>query len=198
MSTSGRAARLDEVLAGLLRDTPHVEGAAIVSFDGLPMASALPEEMDQSRVAAMSAALLSLGERAAEGLGRGDLSQVYIEGDGGTVFLVSAEGEAVLVAVAGTEAKVGLVLYELRAASDVGAALRGDETSALAPVDETPAAQTPDAQTAAAQTPAIEAPAPTESESGSSVGNGQSMMPTPDLLPTWSPGVDQSVTPTWS
>jgi hypothetical protein len=153
------------------------------------MASALPEEMDQSRVAAMSAALLSLGERAAEGLGRGDLSQVYIEGDGGTVFLVSAEGEAVLVAVAGTEAKVGLVLYELRrAASDVGAALRGDETSALAPVDETPAAQTP----------VIEAPAPTESESGSSVGNGQSMMPTPDLLPTWSPGVDQSVTPTWS
>ena len=47
----------------------------------------------------MSAALLSLGERAAQGLGRGELSQVYIEGDAGTVFLISADDEAVLVAV---------------------------------------------------------------------------------------------------
>ena len=71
----------------------------MVSFDGLPMASALPPGMDEDRVAAMSAALLSLGERAAQGLGRGDLSQVYVEGDNGTVFLVSADDEAVLVAV---------------------------------------------------------------------------------------------------
>jgi predicted regulator of Ras-like GTPase activity (Roadblock/LC7/MglB family) len=178
MSTPGRAARLDEVLAGLLRDTPHVEAAAIVSFDGLPMASALPAEMDQSRVAAMSAALLSLGERAAEGLGRGDLSQVYIEGAGGTVFLVSAEGEAVLVAVAGTEAKVGLVLYELRrAATSVGAALRGE--------DSTPASSFDGAH-------------PVGDFGAATTGNGHTPMPSPDLLPTWSPGVDQSVTPTWS
>jgi uncharacterized protein len=99
-----------------------------VSFDGLPMASALPAAMDENRVAAMSAALLSLGERAAEGLGRGELSQVYVEGESGTVFLVSAEDEAVLVAVGARGAKVGLLLYEIRrAAAAVGAALRADD-----------------------------------------------------------------------
>jgi predicted regulator of Ras-like GTPase activity (Roadblock/LC7/MglB family) len=89
------------------------------------MASALPASMDEDRVAAMSAALLSLGERAAQGLGRGELSQVYIEGESGTVFLVSADDEAVLVAVAVAGAKVGMMLYEVRqAASAVAAALR--------------------------------------------------------------------------
>jgi uncharacterized protein len=132
----GRSAQLDRVLSDLLRQAPEVEAASVVSFDGLPMASALPAAMDENRVAAMSAALLSLGERAAEGLGRGELSQVYVEGESGTVFLISAEDEAVLVAVGARGAKVGLLLYEIRrAAHAVGAALRQDdvEDAATAP-----------------------------------------------------------------
>ncbi len=121
----GRSLQLDQILRALLRQVPDVEAASVVSFDGLPMASALPPGMDEDRVAAMSAALLSLGERAAQGLGRGDLSQVYVEGDNGTVFLVSADDEAVLVAVGRVGAKVGLMLYEVKqAAAAVGTALR--------------------------------------------------------------------------
>jgi len=116
---SSRSQQLDRVIADLLSQAPEVEAAAVVSFDGLPMASALPATMDEDRVAAMSAALLSLGERAAEGLGRGGLNQVYIEGDTGTVFLVSADDEAVLVAVAAKGAKVGMMLYEVRRAAAV-------------------------------------------------------------------------------
>ena len=114
---AGRSYQLDQVLGTLLRQAPDVEAAAVVSFDGLPMASALPAGMDEDRVAAMSAALLSLGERAAQGLGRGDLSQVYVEGDNGTVFLVSADDEAVLVAVGRAGAKVGLMLFEVKQAA---------------------------------------------------------------------------------
>jgi predicted regulator of Ras-like GTPase activity (Roadblock/LC7/MglB family) len=126
--SASRAARLDRVLADLLAQAPEVEAAAVVSFDGLPMASALPATMDEDRVAAMSAALLSLGERAAEGLGRGALSQVYIEGEHGTVFLVSADDEGVLVAVAAKGAKVGMMLYEVRrAAASVADVLRAEE-----------------------------------------------------------------------
>jgi predicted regulator of Ras-like GTPase activity (Roadblock/LC7/MglB family) len=121
-----RAARLDRILRELLQQTPGVEAAAVVSFDGLPMASALPDGMDEDRVAAMSAALLSLAERAAQGLGRGDLSQVYIEGENGAVFLVSAQDEAVLIAVTAADAKVGMMLYEVKlAANRVGEVLRG-------------------------------------------------------------------------
>ncbi|MCA1719924.1 MAG: roadblock/LC7 domain-containing protein, partial [Actinobacteria bacterium] len=117
LHAGSRSERLDRAIHGLLAQTPEIEAAAVVSFDGLPMASALPPSMDEDRVAAMSAALLSLGERAAQGLGRGELSQVYIEGETGTVFLVSADNEAVLVAVAAQGAKVGMMLYEVRRAA---------------------------------------------------------------------------------
>jgi hypothetical protein len=141
---SNRAQRLDRAIANLLAQAPEVEAAAVVSFDGLPMASALPTTMDEDRVAAMSAALLSLGERAAEGLGRGALSQVYIEGETGTVFLVSADDEAVLVAVAAKNAKVGMMLYEVRRAADAVAEVlrfRPDESAAASPYEEMAAPQ---------------------------------------------------------
>lgn len=145
---SSRSQQLDRVIADLLAQAPEVEAAAVVSFDGLPMASALPGTMDEDRVAAMSASLLSLGERAAEGLGRGGLNQVYIEGDHGTVFLCSAEDEAVLVAVAASGAKVGMMLYEVRrAAETVAEVLRNSHDAPPAPAYEPPA-------------PAYEPPAP--------------------------------------
>ncbi len=128
LQTGSRSDRLDRAIHGLLSQTPEIEAAAVVSFDGLPMASALPPSMDEDRVAAMSAALLSLGERAAQGLGRGELSQVYIEGDSGTVFLVSADDEAVLVAVAAKGAKVGMMLFEVRrTAALVAEVLRAED-----------------------------------------------------------------------
>ncbi len=130
VSPASRSSRLDAALAALLAQAPELEAAAVVSFDGLAMASALPPSMDEDRVAAMSAALLSLGERAAEGLGRGYLSQVYVEGEDGTVFLVSADDEAVLVAVAAKRAKLGLMRFEVRrAAKAVAQALRDDDAA---------------------------------------------------------------------
>jgi predicted regulator of Ras-like GTPase activity (Roadblock/LC7/MglB family) len=131
LHAGSRSDRLDRAIHSLLAQTPEIEAAAVVSFDGLPMASALPPSMDEDRVAAMSAALLSLGERAAQGLGRGELSQVYIEGETGTVFLVSCDNEAVLVAVAAQGAKAGMMLYEVRrAAAAIAEALRADDAEA--------------------------------------------------------------------
>lgn len=170
MTVTGRAAALDDVLTALLQQTPGLEAAAVVSFDGLPMASALPADLDESRVAAMSAALLSLGERAAEGLGRGPLSQVYVEGADGTVFLVSADGAAVLVAVGAVGAKAGLVLYELRrAAAALGRALREPTAGPAPAVPDMPLAPPgPRAAESPQPGPAVVAP----------VAN-------PDLLPGW-------------
>jgi len=126
------------------------------------MASALPQSMDEDRVAAMSAALLSLGERAAQGLGRGELSQVYIEGDSGTVFLVSADDEAVLVAVAAKGAKVGMMLYEVRrAAAAVAEVLRAEEVEvAPAEVPAQPVAEHAPVEPLLSAVPALPAEAP--------------------------------------
>lgn len=107
------ARALDEFLA----TSPDIEAAAVVSSDGLPMASALPPHVEEDRLAAMSAAILTLGERAAMGLGKGGLQQVFVEGGDGYVVLMAAGANAVLVAVTSQGAKVGLLLFEMRRAA---------------------------------------------------------------------------------
>jgi predicted regulator of Ras-like GTPase activity (Roadblock/LC7/MglB family) len=109
-----------ELMVDRLRDlqvsTPDVEASAVVSVDGLIMASALPTGVEEDRVAAMSAAMLSLGERIASELGRGSLDQVYVHGDKGYVVLMSIGEEAVLTALAREEAKLGMIFLEMRRA----------------------------------------------------------------------------------
>jgi predicted regulator of Ras-like GTPase activity (Roadblock/LC7/MglB family) len=184
LHAGSRSERLDRAIHGLLAQTPEIEAAAVVSFDGLPMASALPPSMDEDRVAAMSAALLSLGERAAQGLGRGELSQVYIEGETGTVFLVSADNEAVLVAVAAQGAKVGMMLYEVRrAAAAVADALRADdEAAAAAPAAAPVPVQAPEPVLHAVPAP-VEAPPAYSPQPWTSYAPSGSVMPD---NPTWS------------
>ena len=104
------AAALDE----LMEEDADIHAAALVSLDGFTMASALPAEMQSDRVGAMSAAILALGERAAAELGRGHLSQVFIEGEDGYVFLIAAGSWAVLTAIADPSAKLGLVIYDMK------------------------------------------------------------------------------------
>jgi predicted regulator of Ras-like GTPase activity (Roadblock/LC7/MglB family) len=99
-----------------LQQTEGVEASAVVSVDGLIMASALPAGVEEDRVSAMSAAMLSLGERIAGELGRGALDQVYIRGDDGHVLLMSVGEEAVLTLLARENAKLGLVLLDMRRA----------------------------------------------------------------------------------
>ena len=113
-----KAEKLASALHDFIRSSPDLQAAAVVSFDGLAMASALPADMDEDRLGAMSAALLSLGEQAAKGLGRGDMRQLFVEGENGFVFLMSARDQAVLAAVADHSAKIGLMLFEMRRAAD--------------------------------------------------------------------------------
>ena len=134
-----RAERLVSALDDFIRSSPDVEAAAVVSFDGLPMASALPDELEEDRLGAMSAALLSLGEQATLGLGRGQLNQVFVEGEHGFVFLMSAKDQAVLAAVARRSAKIGFMLFEMRRAAErIGRLLGADAGDAAPPLAEAP------------------------------------------------------------
>ncbi len=111
-----------ELMVSRLREmqaaSPDIEASAIVSVDGLIMASALPAEVEEDRVSAMSAAMLSLGERIAKELGRGSLEQVYIRGNSGYVILSAVGEEAVLTALAREGAKLGLIFLEMRRAAE--------------------------------------------------------------------------------
>jgi predicted regulator of Ras-like GTPase activity (Roadblock/LC7/MglB family) len=108
-------------LRELQTNTTDVEASAVVSVDGLIIASSLPGGVEEDRVSAMSAAMLSLGERIAGELGRGGLDEVYIHGSSGYVLLTGAGMEAVLTVLAREQARLGLILLEMRrAAQDIG------------------------------------------------------------------------------
>lgn len=120
-----RAEEMVKRLREMQSATPEIEASAVVSVDGLTIASALPIDVEEDRVSAMSAAMLSLGERIATELKRGSLDQVYIHGDDGYVILSAIGTEAVLTALAKEKAKLGLVFLEMRRAADDLAELVG-------------------------------------------------------------------------
>jgi hypothetical protein len=103
-----------DCLKDLQVSTPDIEASAVVSVDGLIMASSLPAGVEEDRVSAMSAAMLSLGERIATELRRGILDQVYIRGENGYVFLMSVGEEAVLTVLARQQAKLGLLFLDMK------------------------------------------------------------------------------------
>jgi uncharacterized protein len=112
-----RAEQMQQILKALVTNTPDVEGSATVSIDGLVLASALPSGTDEDRVSAMAAALLSLGERTAQELQRGTLEQIYVKGNAGYIILMQAGPEAVLEVIAGAQAKLGMVLLDMKRAA---------------------------------------------------------------------------------
>jgi predicted regulator of Ras-like GTPase activity (Roadblock/LC7/MglB family) len=114
MAKKSKVQELTDLLKDLEGTTPDIEASAVVSVDGLMIASALPQDVEEDRVAAMSAAMLSLGERTATELARGNLSEVYVKGENGYVVLMAAGEDAVLTSMAREGAKLGLVFLDMK------------------------------------------------------------------------------------
>lgn len=113
-----RADMLESVLNELNGTSADIEASGIISTDGLMMASKLPAGMDEDRVGAMSAAMLSLGDRAAQELARGALDQVLLKGDNGYVLMTHAGSEAVVTVMAKSNAKLGLIFLDVKRAAE--------------------------------------------------------------------------------
>lgn len=113
-----RSQMMVDRLQELQASSPDIQASAVVSADGLTIASALPQGVEEDRVSAMSAAMLSLGERIATELGRGVLDQVYIKGEDGYVMLLAIGEDAVLTTLARAKAKLGLIFLDMKRATE--------------------------------------------------------------------------------
>jgi uncharacterized protein len=109
-----RADMLNSILGELNGTSADIEASGVISTDGLMMASQLPAGMDEDRVGAMSAAMLSLGDRTAQELARGDLEQVLIKGAKGYVLMTHAGNDAVVTVMAKPNAKLGLIFLDVK------------------------------------------------------------------------------------
>ena len=117
---NSRSELMIQRLRVLQANTQNVESSAVVSVDGLIIASSLPSGIEEDQISAMSAAMLSLGERISGELGRGALNEVYIHGSDGYVLLISVGEDAVLTVLTQKQAKLGLIFLEMhRAAEDL-------------------------------------------------------------------------------
>jgi len=101
---------IEKILASLTESVEEIEAAVVVGVDGLPIAANLPEEFDETLLAAMSAALLTVGERVASDLGKGALHQVFAQGGHGAVIMVAAGPDSVLMVSTNTASLAGLGL----------------------------------------------------------------------------------------
>lgn len=111
---------LNRILRSLQSGTPEIEASALISEDGLMIASALPHHIDELRVAGISSTLLSLGQRTATELQRGNLEQVLIRGQEGYVVMVGAASGTMLLVLATHDAKLGLIFLDMtKAVKDI-------------------------------------------------------------------------------
>ena len=123
---AGATENLGRVLADLRALSGDIESCGVLSKDGDLLFSSHGEGVDRERVTAMLAALANLAERVARENGKDHASQVRIKSEGGHVLLVRLDGGGTLAATTGPDARVGLVLYDMRnARADVQRALEG-------------------------------------------------------------------------
>ncbi|MFX1254169.1 MAG: roadblock/LC7 domain-containing protein [Promethearchaeota archaeon] len=111
--------QITTVLEDVEKRIPDIEGLVVVSQDGLPIASALSlglsrdEEVDESRISAMTAATLMVAQKVSGELQRGEMELIMIRGKEGLVIIMKAGEIAVLAGIAKTDAALGLVLLEM-------------------------------------------------------------------------------------
>ncbi|MFW9824284.1 MAG: roadblock/LC7 domain-containing protein [Candidatus Thorarchaeota archaeon] len=115
---SENIAELTDLLRKMEAMNPNIQGSAIVSVQGLPICSALARDVNDGIVSAMSAAILSVSERAVEELARGDLKRILIEGVDGIIILSKAGENAILCTLAKSEASLGMVFLNIQSVSN--------------------------------------------------------------------------------
>lgn len=112
----GRVEQINQILRSLQSASPDVEASALLSDDGLMIASALPQHFEEARVAGMSATLSSLGTRASRELERGEVREVMVRGEDGYALMLTVGSGTLLLCLTNSEGKLGLVFLDMRRA----------------------------------------------------------------------------------
>jgi hypothetical protein len=118
-----RTQQLNASLTNLKATSADIEACAVVTEDGLIIASALPQGMDEDHVAAISSVMISMGVRICSELNKKELEQLFVKGKDGYIIMSHAGPHAVLVALTRKEAKLGLIFLDMSRAAEALAAI---------------------------------------------------------------------------
>jgi uncharacterized protein len=120
-----RVQLLEEILQQLHATVSGLRGTVIVSTEGFVVAayagdghSHLDNPIDSPQIAAMAASIIALGEHVLARLSHGEIDRILLDGSEGGIVVVPAGREAALAAMVSKDAKLGLVMYEVRRAAN--------------------------------------------------------------------------------
>ena len=103
---------LEDLLKDIMDNVEGVKAAQLTADTGQPLASILPTNADDMRLAAMTAALCSLSERAIGEMGLGEFEQSYIKGSKGYLLILHAGEDKVLSVSTTKDIKIAPILYK--------------------------------------------------------------------------------------
>ena len=103
---------LEALLKDIMDNVEGVKAAQLTADTGQPLASILPSSADDMRLAAMTAALCSLSERAIGEMGLGEFEQSYVKGSKGYLLILHAGEDRVLSVSTTKDIKLAPILYK--------------------------------------------------------------------------------------
>ncbi len=106
--------KLDTVLARF-GEVGQIKAAGIVSKEGLLITALMPPEMNERIVAALCSTIMASAETASTQMGTGEVSDIHVKTDQGTILLQPAGEKAILIALADSGAQLGLIMMEIEA-----------------------------------------------------------------------------------
>ncbi len=120
-----RKEQLQETLNAITDRSSDIQGVAVISMDGLIIAAVLPSGMEQTRVGAVAAGILSLSNRSVQQLVRGELQRTMVQGSEGNIILMSAGKNAAFAALTGPDVNLGLAFLEVSDGAEAVANILG-------------------------------------------------------------------------
>ena len=124
VTTSEREDALRASLRKLCLVLERVQCCAVVGEDGLPIAAYPAEKADASaELAALSASLTGLGQRALDRLAQGERGRLVLEGEKGALLSLPVRGATLAVLVESGANLAQALFASQKAADEIGAAL---------------------------------------------------------------------------
>ncbi len=117
MAEETKKEKLTQILRKLA-STEDIEGAAVITRDGLLIASELTESIDADTFAAMSATMTGAAETAVQELKKSSPDRIIVESSAAKLITAGAGEQAILACIVNPDAKLGMILLEMKKAAD--------------------------------------------------------------------------------
>ena len=105
--------KVNNFLEKAISESSSFDGIAIINYEGIILASHLPEDIPEDRMVSMALSVCRISQTTVEELNRGKFDQIFIKGDQGYIFVHELDENLILVVLIEQGALLGTMFSEL-------------------------------------------------------------------------------------